>query len=187
MQRPAKPSRRVRLPSSPPSYRRVTSISYAKSEEYSFGFVGAGSSIAKLLNTFMLLGLCSVTRRPICDFSGSDDRLYAHFIARKVSTELVAIQVLHDPSRAGRLGEADHLPQRTKNGSSRQVPLPTPMVHLLSAYTKSRQPSITAQRGRLPFLVWGPLGKSALWPLQCIACGNYLVEMGGSPRVNAFE
>lgn len=42
--------------------------------------------------------------------------------------------------------------ERTKNGSSRQVPLPTPMVHLLSACTKSRQPSITARRGRLlPF------------------------------------
>jgi integrase len=42
--------------------------------------------------------------------------------------------------------------ERTKNGSSRQVPLPTPMVHLLSAYTKSRQPAITARRGRLlPF------------------------------------
>ncbi|WP_156404014.1 site-specific integrase [Massilia sp. Root1485] len=41
---------------------------------------------------------------------------------------------------------------RTKNGSSRQVPLPTPMMHLLSAYTKSRQPAITARQGRLlPF------------------------------------
>lgn len=52
--------------------------------------------------------------------------------------------------------------ERTKNGSSRQVPLPTPMVHLLSAYTKSRQPSITARRGRLlPF--WsGDLSEEAL-------------------------
>jgi integrase len=42
--------------------------------------------------------------------------------------------------------------ERTKNGSSRQAPLPTPMVHLLYAYTKNRQPSITARRGRLlPF------------------------------------
>lgn len=42
--------------------------------------------------------------------------------------------------------------ERTKNGSSRQVPLPTPIVHQLSAYIKSHQPLITARRGRLlPF------------------------------------
>lgn len=41
---------------------------------------------------------------------------------------------------------------RTKNGSSRQVPLPTPMTYLLSVYIKNHQTTISARSGRLlPF------------------------------------
>jgi integrase len=42
--------------------------------------------------------------------------------------------------------------ERTKNGSSRQVPLPTPMVQLLSSFIEAHRTTIAARRGRLfPF------------------------------------
>lgn len=42
--------------------------------------------------------------------------------------------------------------ERTKNGSSRQVPLPSPMVQLLSDYTNTHHEAITARGDRLlPF------------------------------------
>ena len=52
---------------------------------------------------------------------------------------------------------------RTKNGSSRQVPLPTPTVELLSVYMESHKTTIAARAGRLlPF--WpGDLSDEALY------------------------
>lgn len=52
--------------------------------------------------------------------------------------------------------------ERTKNGSSRQVPLPTSMVQILSAYLEDHHTTIRARQGRL-FSFWsGDLAEEVL-------------------------
>jgi integrase len=81
---------------------------------------------------------------------GKADELMLFELALQTAMRLRECYTLHVSQL--NLGQRTIFLERTKNGSSCQVPLPTPMMHLLSAYTKSRQLAITARQGRLlPF------------------------------------